>query len=111
MIEKSETDTKVDFYVQVFEKARQRLQDDNAAAAIVEQVGRDVRTALMARQRSGGSISNSNSAAPRSAPVSNGAEPASIGQLDWLRDLGVLVRPGITRAEASDLIFQRTGRR
>ena len=94
-MEQTQLTSKIDFYVEAFERVREKTGDDKVAAIIVEQLGKDERTAVMRGDQS------------RSAgkQVSNGDAPATEKQIDFLRTLGVEDIPdGLTRRRASEMI-------
>ena len=92
---------RIDFYLDAFEVIKQKVGDAGIAATLVEQIGKDLRVQAMA--------ANGNSFARnsgwKSAPV-HGDEPATTGQLGYLRSLGVNVPAGLNKRNASELIDQ-----
>ncbi|MCH8823242.1 MAG: hypothetical protein IH984_07000 [Planctomycetes bacterium] len=81
----------VDFYADAFEKAQARVGDGELASLIVQQIGKDLRTAQI--QGASGKSSNS-----------NGDVLATPKQLAYLKQLGVTVEEGISKKQASELI-------
>ena len=85
------TQTRVDDYVEVYERANRIVKSAEVTAAIIEQVGKDTRCEwLMANGRSNGN--------------GNGDEPATEKQIGFLKNLGVKVPAGVSKREASRLI-------
>ena len=96
---------KLDWYLQAFTKVRQQVTDDATAAALVEQVGKDVRTQMLSDGRVGGVNQCGGSTSQREKRVVNVTAPASEGQVALLRELGVKhVDPAMKRGAASQLI-------
>lgn len=103
-MEQEELHNKLDFYVQAFERARQKVGDDAAAAAIVEQVGKDFRTALLMADRNGRQRTSERRGSTGSG-FGNGDQAATPAQMGYLRSLGVSEIPaGLTKAQASRMI-------
>ena len=82
---------KINYYVSLLEKIEQKVSSPEKAMAILQQIGKDCRTERI-----------------QSSQVSeySGNEPATEKQLEFLKDLGVEVTPGLTKQEASDLISE-----
>lgn len=87
-----ETQAKLDFYIEAYEAAMKRVNDDHIAVAIVQEVGKDLRC---------------NGVKQREA--SNG-QPASAKQIEYLKKLGVEVPKDLTKREASQLIDEALAR-
>ena len=83
-------------YLSVFERARAKVGSDEAAAVIVEQVGKDFRVDKMHGDRQNGRASHGDA----------GSEKASQRQLNYLRRLGISVSEAekLTMSEASRMI-------
>ena len=79
-------------YVDEYSEILARVQDKDAALVILGNVAKDRRVAAM----------NGNG--------KHGYEKASQKQLEFLKDLGVEAKPGLTRAEASKLIDSAVAR-
>ncbi len=86
----------VDFYADAFEKANAKLGNAELASLIVQQIGKDLRTA----QIQGGSGNSGNS---------NGDVPATPKQLAYLQRLGINVPAGLSKQQASELIDKALG--
>jgi hypothetical protein len=84
---------KLSEYIQLFEKVRAKVNDDNLAMQIVEQVGKDMRVEQMRGGRTAERASSENA-------------PATERQLGLLRRLGVPVSTyaHLSKARASELI-------
>ena len=84
---------KLSEYIRLFEKVRAKVNDDNLAMQIVEQVGKDMRVEQMRSGRT-----------PERASSENA--PATERQLGLLRRLGVPVSTyaHLSKARASELI-------
>ncbi len=108
-----EKQAQLNWYLQAFEQVRAKVGDDSVAAAIVEQVGKDVRTQLMNDSRSSGSVVRSSELTPRGEKrVVNVDAPASEPQLTLLRKLGVKhIDPETNRGAASQLISELKAQR
>lgn len=91
-----EIQMKVDFYADAFEKANAKLGNVELASLIVQQIGKDLRTAQI--QGSSGNSGNS-----------NGDVPATPKQLAYLERLGVPFEEGISKKQASELIDEAVG--
>jgi hypothetical protein len=89
----NEFQEKLQFYIEAFEKARQKVGDDNAAAALIQEAAKDRRTNQMQRDRK-----------------VSGGEAATAKQVDYLVKLGAKVPAGITKLEASELIDELLAR-
>lgn len=87
-------DSRIEYYLDLFEQVKARVDDDHIAMAIVEQVAKDARIEKMARERQG----------QDAARAEAGEQPATEKQLSYLEALGVEVRKGLTKQEASRLI-------
>ena len=95
--------TKLDGYVAVFEAAKARTGSDEVAAMIVEQLGKDSRTAILQNGRGNGA------AKPTVVDRDGAATPKQVG---LLRRLGAKEFPaGLTKAAASSWIDQLQERR
>ena len=88
--------TKVDFYADAFEKANARVGNGELASLIVQQIGKDLRTAQI--QGASGNSGNS-----------NGDVPATPKQLAYLKRLGVPFEEGLSKKQASELIDEAKG--
>ena len=78
---------RVEKYLSLFEEIRRRVSDDRIAQAILSEVAKDRRMEEMREERE----------------LRNG-EPATTRQLQYLKNLGVEVTPGLTKKQASILI-------
>ena len=87
--------TQLDGYVEAFEMAKERVGDVEVARTIVQEIGKTQRTEMLRGK------SPSNNDGKR---VIDGDAPASEKQLAFLKRLGVKAEPGISKAEASQLI-------
>ena len=85
-----EIQMKVDFYADAFEKANAKLGNAELASLIVQQIGKDLRTAQI--QGTSGNSGNGN------------GTQATPKQLAYLERLGVDVPAGVTKKQASELI-------
>ncbi len=94
-MEQEEVQTKIDFYADAFEKANAKLGNAELASLIVQQIGKDLRTAQI--QGTGGNSGNSN------------GTQATPKQLAYLRRLGVPFEEGITKQRASEMIDEAVG--
>ena len=85
---------KINYYVSLLEKIEQKVSSPEKAIAILQQIGKDCRMDKI-----------------QSSQVSEDSanEPATEKQLEFLKDLGVEVEPGLTKQEASDLISEAKG--
>lgn len=81
----------MDFYADAFKRARSKAGDGELAGMIMQQIGRDLRTAQIQ-----GAIGISGS--------SNGDVPATPKQLAYLDRLGVPFEERISKQQASELI-------
>ena len=101
------TASNVDDYVIQFEAIKHRVDDDQVAAVILEQIAKDARTERIAATRNGnganGGRSSGNGADTNGTENGNGAA-ATQKQRGYLKDLGVKVPKGLTKHEASKLI-------
>ena len=89
-----ELQTKLDFYLEAYEQAKQRVTDTHAAATIVQELAKDLRKMQIGHE-------------PTSA---NGQQPATLKQIEYLRNLGVEVKKDLTKREASALIDEALAR-
>ena len=80
---------KINYYVSLLEQIKQQVSDSETAIAILQQIGKDSR---MEKIQSKQASENSKD------------EPATSKQLGFLKDLGVEIKPGLSKQEASDLI-------
>ena len=98
MIERAE------YYLSLLERVRARVQDDETARAILNEVGKDHRTEMM-RNRSNVAFD----VIPASKISVNGDDPATAKQLGLLRRLGINPPEGLTKRSASALIDDARG--
>lgn len=88
----------IERYMQAFETIRQRVGDDHIATAIMQELGKDARTAQLSRERQNGWHKEEKS--------TKSEQVATQKQLEYLRDLGVNVSQGMTKQQATELIEQ-----
>ena len=81
-------------YIELFEKLRQSVSDEQTAVAILQEIGKDGRVEKM----------RGFPETTEASLDSNGEQPATSKQLGFLRRLGVKVPQGISKLEASRLI-------
>ena len=91
----------VETYIQTYEQIKASVKNDEVAAVILNQIGKDARTAVMA---------GSGAVEDRPRRVVRGDEPATDKQKGYLEKLGVGFENGVTRKEASELIEQAKSR-
>ena len=80
-------------YVQLYREVQREVNDENAIAVIMEQIGKDARCSMLMEQRNG----NGNG-------FDNGQQPATSKQIGYLKALKVEVPAGLTKQQASELI-------
>ena len=83
---------KAEKYLNLYQELRKKTGDDRAAQSILAEVAKDLRMDEMREERQ---LRN--------------AEPATAKQLQYLKKLGIEVKPGLTKKEASGLIDEATG--
>ncbi len=81
----------ITYYVSLFEQIQQKQRDPQVAIAIMQQIGKDNRMQQIQSER---------------VQENSHDEPATAKQLGFLKDLGVEVKPGLSRKEASALITE-----
>lgn len=97
-----DTTQNVQHYAKVFQDALAIVKDEQAAAFIVEQIGKDSRMAAMqARLDTGASASNGNG---HGYAIRDPEAPATDSQRWKLKQLGVSFSKDVTKGEASALI-------
>jgi hypothetical protein len=84
---------RVEDYVKLINELRERVGDDITARVILSEISRDRRTDEI-----------------RSEQEAKNGQPATEKQVAFLKDLGVSVRKGITKREASELIDEALGK-
>lgn len=89
----------VDVYAEVFKRASKKTQSDEAAAVIIDQIGKHIRIQEM---RLGGNAWSENTR--RGSDSDNGDVPATERQIAFLKQLGAEVPEGLTKRAASALI-------
>jgi hypothetical protein len=77
----------VEKYLGLFQEIRGRVSDDQVARAILAEVAKDRRMEEIRQERE-----------------QHNSDPATAKQLQYLKNLGVETRPGLTKKEASVLI-------
>ena len=82
---------KIDYYVSLLEQIEQKVSDPQKAIAVLQQIGKDSRMEKIQSER---------------AQDNSTDELATPKQLEFLKDLGVDVKPGLAKQEASDLIAE-----
>ena len=87
-----DTQAKLDFYIEAYEAARRRVNDDHTAVAIVQELGKDLRC-NGAKQHE-----------------SSNNQPASLKQIEYLKKLNVPIHAELTKREASALIDEALAR-
>lgn len=93
-----ERQSELEAYAELFEQARNRVNDAIVAGIIVQELGKDRRVERMR--------------AERQADRAGASQAASIKQLEFLRDLGVkIANPRMTRQEASQLLEEALAKR
>lgn len=96
-MESEEIQSRIDFYLDAFDAIKKKVGDDQTAALLVEQIGKDSRVqAMTARYHSVSSGGEKT--------VIRGDEPASEAQMGYLKRLGVDVPQGVNKQNASELI-------
>ena len=96
-METEEIQSKLNLYADVFKEARNRVNDDQIATAIVQEIGKHMRVAQMAEE--GGKRFNGEKR------VRNPEDPATPKQIAFLKRLGVKeFSGGLTRGQASQQI-------
>ena len=90
---KASIQSKVDHYLEILSDLKARTKDEALAGRILSEVAKDVRMEQIREERE----------------MKNG-EAATTKQLQFLKRLGVDIQPGITKAEASRLIDEQTGK-
>ena len=105
------THSKLNAYIDTLDWIKERVNDEQTAAVILEQIAKDQRTERIAAIRNGnganGARSNGNVARTNDTENSNGGA-ATQKQREYLKDLGVKVPKGLTKHEASQLIEEAT---
>ena len=93
-----EMQNKLTQYLELFEKARAKVSDDNIAMGLVEQVGKDLRVEQM---RGYSTVERD----------SNESQPATEKQIGFLKKLGVSVNMSdkLTKSQASKMIDEAQG--
>ena len=86
---------RLSFYLNLYEQIRRQVGNEQVAASILQEIGKDRRASIIhsSRQADTGLRSNENS-----------SQPATPKQLKFLKQLGVQVSENLTKKEASDLI-------
>lgn len=84
----------MDEYVELFGEIRNKVDSEEAAAAVLNQIGKEMRMRQMFARRDDA----------RRVSLSNGDRPASEKQVEYLKRLGVTIPEGLTRKQASNLI-------
>ena len=107
-MEKAQIDKKMNFYLETFNTLKGAVGDaqlaGEAAIAILHEAGKDARCEMM----------NAHGTTERNGyKKGNGfggdeTEPASEKQIGFLKSLGVAIKPGLTKREASALIDGKT---
>ena len=97
--------TNMEGYIEQFDAIKGRVGDEQVAAVILEQIAKDRRTERIAETRNG---NRPNGKTNSHRAESNGSEPASQKQREYLKDLGVTVPKVLTKYEASKLIDKAT---
>ncbi|MGC9454936.1 MAG: hypothetical protein ACP5HU_08720 [Phycisphaerae bacterium] len=83
---------RIQHYLELFEHIKSKgIGDDAVAVAIIQEVAKDRRMEYVRNDR-------------QSAANGNGSEPATEKQREYLSDLGVKVKPGLTKQEASAML-------
>ena len=95
----SNMQARVKGYLELLGAIRQSVDSEETAARILSEIARDLRAEQIQRERANGN-GNGNS----------GSKAATQRQLEYLRDLGVKVTPGITKQQASALITAEQSR-
>ena len=83
---KEEMQSKLDFYLEVFQEVKQRVNNDQVATAIVQELAKDARMVQQRNQDAGQTDS------------------ATSMQIEYLKKLGVTIPMGLSKQEASGLI-------
>lgn len=98
---KEETQSRIDFYLEVFKDFKCEVGDGAVAAMLVEQVAKDQRIQAMRSE----SVPTFTSGVKS---VVHGDDPASSAQLAYLKRLGVALPTGVplTKALASTMLDQ-----
>lgn len=87
-------------YAAILAEARKLAKDEQAALAIVAEVGKHLRVAQMAEERQRRFNGNGNG----NANPNGDEQPATQRQLGYLKHLGVDIPKGLTKKQASSLI-------
>lgn len=96
-----ETIEKLDYYLEMFNHVRGKgLNDDAVAMAIVQEAAKDRRMETMRN----GKPRNRTADSARPAGADNDRSPATAKQREYLTDLGVKVKPDLTKQEASAML-------
>ncbi len=83
---KTETKKSIDQYIELYDAIQEKAPSEEAAIAILQEIGKDKRSKIFAEAGEG--------------------ELATEKQKNYLKDLGVEFSESITKKEASDLIEQ-----
>ena len=89
----NETNAKLERYLSTFEQLKKKTGDEHTALSILQEIAKDNRMQQVRAERQAGEN-----------------EAATKKQLEYLKDLGVNVKPGLTKAEASALIDEAVER-
>ena len=98
-----EMQSRIGEYVELLSELRQQGLEEQTAIAVLEQVGKDKRAAMISRERG-----NGNGFGQASKGVVNGDVPATEKQLNYLKVLGVDTDEGLTKQQASNLIDEHS---
>ncbi len=85
---------KIEYYASLLEQIKQRVNDPQVALVILQQIGKDTRMQTI------------QSTQAKENPKDG---PATEKQIGFLKDLGVEIKPGLSRKEASVLISKVKG--
>lgn len=82
----------IQHYLELFEHIKSKgIGDDAVAVAVIQEVAKDRRMECVRNDK-------------QAAANGNGSEPATEKQREYLADLGVKVKPGLTKQEASAML-------
>lgn len=93
--------TKLDFYLDAYGAARDRVGDDLVAVAVMQEIAKDRRMVRISQERNG-SYGNGNGNGHDDNGSGDG--PATKKQINYLKRLNVEFPEGISKKEASALI-------
>ena len=100
----TQTQTQVNSYVELFKQIKEEVGDSQIAAQLVEQIGKDRRTAIL---RGFERVSSSKSSFAENGKGNDKDEQeATPKQLGYLRQLGMEIPENLSKKQASEMIDQ-----